>query len=84
VTFRVPEGGMSVWTKFNNESPREIAARARQKGLYIPDGTLYNTFRTDYYSTRLGFASLNFREQEKAISIISDCFRARKFLPNTK
>ena len=38
----------------------------------MSDGRLYNANK-DYNATRLGFASLNLKEQEKAIDILAKC-----------
>jgi len=73
VSFKIPDGGMGVWTRFNKSSVAQVAAKAAKKGLTMSDGKLYNLTK-DYNATRLGFASLNFREQEKAIEILRMCF----------
>ncbi|QHV93665.1 MocR-like pyridoxine biosynthesis transcription factor PdxR [Spirosoma endbachense] len=73
VTFRIPDGGMSVWTRFNDSDLRNVSAKAFQKGLIMSDGQRYNTGTINYNSARLGFASLNLAEQERAIDIIARC-----------
>ncbi len=75
VSFEVPDGGMAVWTKFRTAPLESVAAEALQKGLRINDGRLYNAEGKNYNCTRLGFASLNFAEQEKAVSILHDSFK---------
>lgn len=72
VSFTIPEGGMAVWVKFNANLVN-LAARVAKKGLGLSTGKIHNTHNVDYQSTRLGFASLNLKEQEKAVSIIRDC-----------
>ncbi len=72
VSFKVPDGGMSVWAKFNNLDLKQVAEHAARKGLLVSSGVLYNN-SVNYNSTRLGFASLNLNEQEKAIKILADC-----------
>jgi len=72
ITFKVPDGGMSVWTTFIHGDLKQVAARADKKGLTMSDGRFYNLFK-NYNATRLGFASLNLKEQEKAIEILSKC-----------
>ena len=69
VSFRVPEGGMCVWVKFNEGKLPGVAAAAYQKGLTMSDGSSYND-KANYNSTRMGFSSLNLNEQEKAVEII--------------
>ena len=72
ITFKVPDGGMSVWTTFIHADLKQVAAKAEKKGLTMSDGRLYNLFK-NYNATRLGFASLDLKEQEKAIEILSKC-----------
>jgi GntR family transcriptional regulator/MocR family aminotransferase len=73
VSFKVPDGGMSVWTKFLKEDLRIISTRAKSKGLMMKDGKEYDTEKVKHNSIRLGFASLNFKEQERAVRILREC-----------
>jgi GntR family transcriptional regulator / MocR family aminotransferase len=66
VSFKIPEGGMAVWTRFNNAPVAEVAAKAAKIGLHMSDGSLFN-----HNATRLGFASLDFEEQEAAIALLA-------------
>ncbi len=75
VSFSVPDGGMSVWTKFNTADLTNLTARAAKKGLAMSDVTIYNTNNNNLNASRLGFASLNLKEQEKAITILSKCLK---------
>lgn len=70
ISFRVPEGGMSVWTKFLKHNLPKVAASVYEKGLIIRDGTDYDTKKIKYNAVGLGFASLNFKEQERAVGIL--------------
>lgn len=70
VSFKVPEGGMSVWTNFLDNSLPDVVKRSYDNGLIMSDGTDYDTGKFKYNSNGLGFASLNFREQEKAVAIL--------------
>jgi GntR family transcriptional regulator / MocR family aminotransferase len=72
VSFKVPDGGMAVWAEFNGVDLKQVAAKAAKNGLTMGDGTLFNTGAKNYNSTRLGFASLNFKEQEKAVEILKE------------
>lgn len=72
VSFKIPAGGMSVWTKFMDADVKDVAERAAKKGLTMSKGSVYNSI-VNYNSTRLGFASLNEKEQEKAIGILAKC-----------
>ena len=70
VQFKIPDGGMSVWTTFKHAALPEIAAVALKKGLVVNPGKIYNTHNRDYNAARLGFASLDNREQQQAIALL--------------
>jgi GntR family transcriptional regulator/MocR family aminotransferase len=72
VSFNVPEGGMSIWTNFLKSHLPTVVERASKKGLILSDGTDYDTGAIKYNSVGLGFASLNFKEQERAVAILKD------------
>jgi GntR family transcriptional regulator/MocR family aminotransferase len=72
VAFSIPEGGMSVWTNFLKNSLPLVVERAYKRGLILSDGTDYDTREIKYNSVGLGFASLNFKEQEKAVALLKE------------
>lgn len=72
VSFSIPDGGMSVWVKFHQCDLARIAPRAFKLGLTMSDGVIYHTL-AQRNASRLGFSSLNFQEQERAISILKRC-----------
>ncbi|UGU16778.1 PLP-dependent aminotransferase family protein [Sinomicrobium kalidii] len=72
VSFKVPDGGMAVWTTFRNTDLAVISQKAYKEGLVIPDGREYDTPAKKYNAVRLGFASLDFREQEQAVAILKE------------
>ncbi|QDK78368.1 PLP-dependent aminotransferase family protein [Spirosoma sp. KCTC 42546] len=73
VSFKIPDGGMAIWTKFTDSDLRQVSVKAYQKGLIMSDGQRYNTGQTNYNSARLGFASLTLSEQGKAMDILVNC-----------
>ncbi len=73
VTFKIPDGGMSVWVKFNDIEIKSISQMALNYGLIMSDGSFYNTDKVNYNSSRLGFASLNIKEQDKITEILKKC-----------
>jgi GntR family transcriptional regulator/MocR family aminotransferase len=75
VSFRVPDGGMSVWTRFIDHSLLAVTKTAFERGLVLEDGTDYDTSSMKYNSTALGFASLNFAEQERAIGLLKEILK---------
>ncbi|MGZ3814677.1 MAG: PLP-dependent aminotransferase family protein, partial [Mucilaginibacter sp.] len=70
ISFKIPDGGMSVWASFLSNDLSLISEKAFKKGLIISDGKTYDTNEIKYNSVRLGFASLNFKEQEEAVRIL--------------
>jgi GntR family transcriptional regulator/MocR family aminotransferase len=75
ISFKVPDGGMSVWTHFLNHDLKKIASNAFNRGLIIKDGTDYDTGKQKFNAVRLGFASLNFKEQIQAVKILKEVMR---------
>jgi hypothetical protein len=49
-----------------------VVEKAYKKGLILSDGTDYDTGKIKYNSVGLGFASLNIKEQEKAVAILQE------------
>lgn len=57
-SFSVPEGGMTVWTKFARNTNLELLAKqAYAQGLYLSDGSMHRYPGFDENAVRLGFAS---------------------------
>ncbi|HVX50882.1 MAG TPA: PLP-dependent aminotransferase family protein, partial [Chitinophagaceae bacterium] len=71
VSFVKPQGGMAVWVAFDKKYPLPlIAQRAARKGLYMSDGSTYNSGVIHYNSLRMGYASLEESEMLEVIKII--------------
>jgi GntR family transcriptional regulator / MocR family aminotransferase len=67
IEFEIPEGGMSVWAKFNKSIDLiKTAEKSLKNGLYFSDGTHNGNLN----ATRLGFASSNLEELEKCVNIL--------------
>jgi GntR family transcriptional regulator/MocR family aminotransferase len=71
VSYRIPDGGMAVWTRFNKpyELPK-IAARAAAGGLWMSDGLAYNPPDKNLNGLRMGFASMDAREMAGVFRIL--------------
>lgn len=68
VTFTRPPGGMSVWLQFKPAYKLPDVARiVAQQGIYINDGSLYNSGTVNYNALRVGFASLNEQELRELV-----------------
>lgn len=71
IEFQVPEGGMSVWAKFDKSiDPGKTAAAALRNGLYFSHGLQHNQQGIELNSTRLGFASSTPEELERCIDVL--------------
>ncbi|MEL7159276.1 MAG: aminotransferase class I/II-fold pyridoxal phosphate-dependent enzyme, partial [Bacteroidota bacterium] len=69
VQFRVPDGGMAIWTEFDRSIDlAKVAARARVLGLGFSDGRQYGV---EVNATRLGFASSTEAELAAAVALLA-------------
>jgi GntR family transcriptional regulator/MocR family aminotransferase len=71
ISFKVPEGGLAVWTMWNERiDVIKLAEEAAKKRLHIDDGNFYKNelFKTN--GLRLGFASLDESEMIEALGIL--------------
>lgn len=70
-SYDLPEGGMAFWAKLDKAlSWEKITHRCHELGLVIPDWKIYDHSNQGHNGIRMGFASLNFEEQEKVIAIL--------------
>lgn len=70
LNFKIPNGGMAVWAEFEPSlNLAKISEKARKKGLLLGDGQNYDAENLN--ATRMGFASLNTDEMEKAVEILA-------------
>jgi len=72
VSFKIPDGGLSVWAQFKKVNLEKITKLAAKRKLILFDGRIYHT-KFSSNATRLGFSSLNFSEQEEALDILVKC-----------
>lgn len=71
LSFQLPEGGMSVWAKFDpSVDLQKLAIKARQKDLYFSDGRIHDLPFQQANATRLGFASSTPDELTQCIAIL--------------
>lgn len=67
IQFQLPEGGMSVWAQFERSIDLvKTAEKSLKNGLYFSNGTQYGATN----ATRLGFASSNIGELQRAIEVL--------------
>ncbi len=79
VSFRIPDGGLSVWTQFRKVNLEKVTLLAAKRKLIMFDGRIYNT-KFSSNATRLGFSSMNFSEQEEAMDILLKSVRSAQSL----
>ncbi len=67
INFKVPDGGMAIWAKFDKQFPlSELSKKVAKRGLYLSDGQAYG----DLNACRMGFASMNLKEIEEAVGVL--------------
>ena len=70
---------MAVWVGLDkNLSWNGIAKSCWDAGLRIPHYRLFDQDNTRHNHIRMGFASLNFEEQEKIVSILKKAMQEQK------
>ena len=73
IHFQIPEGGMAIWAKFNQQIDLvKTAEKAQKNGLYFSNGLQHNLAPKNINSTRLGFASSTVEELERCVEILKN------------
>ncbi len=71
VQFDIPEGGLTVWTRFDRHIDlAQLAIEVRKKGLYISNGAPHRYPAYDAHAIRLGFASSAKDALEESVSVL--------------
>lgn len=71
VSFKIPEGGLAVWSIFDKAIHLpDLSQTAAKNGLKIADGSFYNNEVFVSNGLRLGFASLNEQEIERSLELL--------------
>ncbi|MGC4100802.1 aminotransferase-like domain-containing protein [Ferruginibacter sp.] len=71
IRFQKPAGGMALWASFHKKNPLQVVSqKASAMGLFMGDGSFYNTGPVNYNSLRMGFASLNEREMRESVEVL--------------
>lgn len=75
--FSVPAGGMAIWVKFDERIHLpKLSQLAATRGLSLLDGKTYNPAGVQLNACRMGFASMDLQEIEKAVGILKDCIKS--------
>lgn len=78
IHFRVPDGGLALWANFDRSVLLPpLKAKLMKQGIVLSDGLIHNTGPTLLNSTRMGFAWMNEKESEKAISVLIKAIRGK-------
>ena len=76
ITFEKAAGGMALWVRFNKKNLLPfLSQQASALGLFINDGSFYNSGGVNYNGLRMGFASLNEKEMEEAVRVLRKVVR---------
>lgn len=77
IDFKIPEGGLSIWAKFDKSIPLpELSEKLIKKEIIISKGLIH-----DYASgkklnaTRMGFGWMNINEAERAIQVLAETIK---------
>jgi GntR family transcriptional regulator / MocR family aminotransferase len=77
IDFRVPDGGLAVWARFNPAHPLPpLSERMKNQGIILPNGLIHNTGATSLNATRLGFGFMNLDESAKALNLLEKFMKA--------
>jgi len=72
VSFKIPDGGFAVWLQYlNGINAMEVAEKAGEMGLSVSNGEEYFYCSQNTEFIRLGFASLNPKELQEGVDILS-------------
>lgn len=70
VAINNPSGGLAIWCRWNNHINLSLLQkRCANKGLFIPQNTLYQN--KDTCASRIGFAHLDYSEIDVATAILT-------------
>lgn len=71
VRFNKPSGGMAVWVTFDSRYPLpELSEKLALQGIYMNDGSRYETNGLAPNSLRIGFASMNEKEMKMLVEAL--------------
>jgi len=73
IEFKKPLGGMAIWTTFNQKYPlAELSRKLAIQGIYMNDGSRYDTGKIAPNSLRIGFASMNEKEMKHFVQALRE------------
>lgn len=71
IQCELPEGGLVFWAHFDRKiSLPKVSEYCAEKGVFFPDGRTYSYDKTQVNACRMGFASMNEKELNKAVDVL--------------
>lgn len=71
LTYRVPEGGLAYWIRFNeNRNIPELTRQLQQQGVSVINTDAFSYEGTGLNALRIGFASLTSPEMEQVLQVL--------------
>lgn len=80
IRFRTPEGGLSVWARFDKSvSLLMLHERMKKKGVIISSGMIHNTSpKMNLNATRMGFGWMTSAEAARALQVMEETIAEMK------
>jgi GntR family transcriptional regulator/MocR family aminotransferase len=77
IDFKSPEGGLSIWARFDNKYPLpELSEKMMKKNLVLSKGLIHDLAPgKKLNSTRMGFGWMNINEADHAITVLEETIK---------
>ena len=76
IQFKVPDGGLVVWAKFDKKiSLPNVSLAMRKDGVVISTGRIHDRADLKLNSTRMGFGWMNKKETERAVKVLVEAIK---------
>lgn len=76
IKFKIPEGGLAIWAKFDKKVPLpEISARLLKRGIALSSGLIHDVDGKKLNSARMGFGWMNIEESRNAINEMAEVIK---------
>jgi GntR family transcriptional regulator / MocR family aminotransferase len=76
IKFKVPEGGLAIWAKFNKRIQLpEVSSGLFKKGIVLSNGVIHDVDGKKLNSTRMGFGWMNTEESRNAINEMAEVIK---------
>ncbi len=77
IDFKIPEGGLSIWAKFDKKVPLpDLSDKLLKKDIVLSKGLIHDlSVGRKLNSTRMGFGWMNMAETERATDVMVDTIK---------